>query len=58
MNVGELKGWIEEKGLTDDFDIDIYGEQSGSFGDIVGLFAEAKNTPNGMYKELQIKINA
>lgn len=56
MTIGELKKLIED--FTDDFEVDIMGEHSGSFGTISRIAAHTEKTPCGDYEEVQFFIDA
>ena len=59
MTVGELKKLIESENFSDDFEIDIMGENSGSFGGILRIDKRIQSLPSGSdYKELQLFIDA
>lgn len=53
MTIGELKKLIEN--VADDFEIDIIGEHSGSFGTILRIDIRTESFPD---KEVQFFINA
>ena len=58
MTVKELRHFFEKSGITDDFELDIVGENSGSFGSILRLKANEVLTPVGLRKEIILFINA
>lgn len=61
MTFGELKELAEKVGIDDDFEIDIVGEHSGSFGKPQRVGRRVVPFPTkfgGDYKEFQLFINA
>ena len=56
MTIGELRELI--KGITDDFEIDVIGEYSGSFGTLLRSGKRIESFEDGDYKEFQLFINA
>ena len=58
MTFGELKKLAELEGITDNFEIDIMGEHSGSFGKPTKIGKRIEPFPDGDYREFQIFIGA
>lgn len=58
MTVGDLKKLIESGQVTDDFEIDVVGEHSGSFSGILRVAKRIEPFEDGDYKEFQLFINA
>ena len=58
MTIGELKELIKSNDITDDFVIDIMGEYSGSFGEILRVEKRIEPFPDGDYREFQLFIGA
>ncbi len=57
MKVGELRQ-ILDSNIPDDFEIDIVGMYSGSFGSISRIEKRVVPTPDGDYKEVLFFIEA
>lgn len=58
MTWKKLKHAVESLNVSDDYEVDIVGFYSGSFGTVKNVKANAKDTPDGVYKEVQFFIDA
>lgn len=58
MTIGEFRILIEDRKITDDFEIDVVGEHSGSFGTVEKVKCRTTDTPAGEYKEVVLFIDA
>lgn len=58
MKFSDFAKIIESLNITDDFEVNVIGLHSGSFGTIKNIKTIITNTPDGLYKELQLFIGA
>jgi len=58
MKWKELKDDIEDLGNIDDYEVEIVGAHSGSYGSPLKIGKTETKTPDGIYKEIQILIDS